>query len=409
MSKTVWVINQYASTPEYGYAGRHYYLGRELAKLGYKVYLISSARHHLLRKQPEIFSSFKLEQVSDGFSMVWCNMPNYRESHSRKRVLGWFLFPWRIRRLANLIPDAPDVVLCSSPSLLSFMGARYLAKRFKTKLVFEVRDIWPLTLMDIGGYSKYHPFIRLLQWVEDKAYSESDKVVSNLKNAVEHMVCRGLKREKFTWVPNGFSLEEVNRNTPLNKEALSQIPQGKFIVGYTGTLGVANALDTLIDAAEKLRYYSDVVFLLVGDGKEKETLQASAESKKLTNVVFVEAIPKIEIQAMLSKFDVCYVGLTKDPLFRFGVSPNKLFDYLYAGKPIVYGIESGEYKPVDENKAGLQVPAEDAQKLAEAVLELYQMPAAEREAMGANGRKAALEQYEYGQLAEKLARVLFDN
>lgn len=409
MSKTVWIVNQYASTPEYGYAGRHFYLGQELSKLGYKVYLISSANQHLLRKHPKLTSRFEFEQVSDGFSMVWCDMPKYGGAHSKKRVLGWFLFPWRIRKLACLISDKPDVVLCSSPSLLSFVGARSLAKRFRSKLVFEVRDIWPLTLMDIGGYSSKHPFIILLQWVEVLAYRKSDQVVSNLKNAVEHMVSRGMDRSKFTWVPNGFSLDEVNQKAVLNEKALSQIPKEKFIIGYTGTLGVANALDTLIDSAEILRDYTDIVFVLVGDGKEKLTLQDRVHSKKLSNVIFIDAIPKVEIQAMLNQFDACYIGLTKDPLFRFGVSPNKLFDYFYAGKPIIYGIESGEYKPVFENKAGLQIPAEDSVQLAEAVLQLYKMPVEERAAMGVNGRRAALEQYEYGQLAKKLAQVLFDN
>lgn len=408
MSKTVWIINQYASTPEYGYAGRHYYLGQELAKLGYKVYLISSAKHHLLRKQPEASSDFKFEQVSDGFSMVWCDMPSYREAHSKKRVLGWLLFPWRIRKLASLIPDAPDVVLCSSPSLLSFLGAKHLAKRFRAKLVFEVRDIWPLTLMDIGGYSPKHPFIRLLQWVEDKAYRESDQVVSNLKNALEHMACRGLKREKFTWVPNGFSLDEVNQNSPLNEGALSQLPQGKFIIGYTGTLGVANALDTLIDAAEKLQHHSDIVFVLVGDGKEKSNLEASVKSKKLLNVIFVDSIPKVEIQAMLSHFDACYIGWRNDGIYRFGIGANKIPEYLFSGKPIIHGY-SGACDPISEANAGLKIPAEHSDQLADAVLKLYQMSVEEREAMGTNGRKAALEQYEYEQLAEKLEQVLFDN
>jgi len=408
MSKTVWIVNQYASTPDYGYAGRHYYLGNELAKLGYNVYLIASGSHHLLREYPVVESSFEYDQVAERFTMVWCKLPQYGQAHSKGRILGWFLFPWRIRKLARLIPQSPDVVLCSSPSLLSFLGAKRLARHFKARLVFEVRDIWPLTLMDIGGYSPKHPFIRLLQWVEDKAYRDSDRVVSNLKNAVEHMASRGMDRGKFTWVPNGFCAEEVGLNTPLNDRAKKQLPEDKFVVGYTGTLGVANALDTLIEAAAKVKDNPDIAFVLVGDGKEKPAMEKLVAEKGLHNVWFVDPIPKVEIQAMLSHFDVCYIGLSKDPLFRFGVSPNKLFDYLYAGKPIIYGIESGSYKPVEEANAGIQIPAEDDQQLADAVLTLYRMNPEERSRMGANGRKAAEEQYEYSQLAEKLAEVLFD-
>src|SRR5690606_26096320 len=168
-----------------------------------------------------------------------------------------------------LIPERPSAVLCSSPSLISFLGAKRLARRFQARLVFEVRDIWPLTLTEIGGYSRKHPFIRFLQWVEDMAYRDSDRVVSNLKFAVEHMVNRGMRRPKFKWIPNGISVDEVRVSTTLNDNVAAIIPKGKFIVGYTGTLGFSNALDTLIEAANILRDYSDIAFVIVGDGKER--------------------------------------------------------------------------------------------------------------------------------------------
>jgi len=407
MSKTVWIINQYASTPATALGGRHYYMAREMVKKGYKVYLIGSASHHLLREKPVFDAPFKLEEV-EGFTFVWVRMPHYEHAHSKKRVLNWLLFPWRLRRLRQVIPDEPTTILCSSPSPLAFLGAQWLAKRFKARLVFEVRDIWPLTLTELGGHSTKNPLIRLMQWVEDRAYRDSDAVVSNLKNSVEHMVARGMAREKFTWVPNGFSMDEVSLKSPLNPRARAQLPKGGFTIGYTGTLGVANALDTVVDAAVRLKAHTDICFVLVGDGKEKSGLQQLVEEKELTNVRFVDPIPKVEIQAMLACFDVCYIGLSKDPLFRFGVSPNKLFDYLYAGKPIIYGIESGNYKPVDSIGAGIQVAAQNAEQLADAVLKLYAMTPDQRASMGANGRKAAIEQYEYGQLADRLSGVLFE-
>ncbi|MDM8179061.1 glycosyltransferase family 4 protein [Marinobacter salarius] len=407
MNKTVWVINQYASTPDTALGGRHYYMAREMAKKGYTVYLIGSASHHLLREKPILDATFKLEKV-EGFKFVWVKMPSYEHAHSKKRVLSWLLFPWRLRKLGQVIPDKPDAVLCSSPSPLAFLGAQWLARKFNARLVFEVRDIWPLTLTEIGGHSPKNPLIRLMQWVEDRAYRDSNAVVSNLKNSVEHMVTRGMARDKFTWVPNGFSKDEVSLNTPLNSKAESQLPEGKFIIGYTGTLGVANALETVIDAAEQLKEHPDICFVLVGGGKERSVLQQLVVDKELANVFLLDPIPKVEIQAMLARFEVCYIGLSKDPLFRFGVSPNKLFDYLYAGKPIIYGIESGSYKPVEDVGAGIQIAAENAEQLADAVLKLYAMAPEDRAAMGANGRKAALEQYEYGQLADKLSQVLFE-
>lgn len=405
MKKTVWLINQYASTPEYGYAGRHYYLGKELAKLGYNVCLITSASHHLLRKKPAFNSAFHIERLND-FSVVWVRMPEYSGAHSKIRAFGWFLFSHRITKLSRIIPDSPDVVLCSSPSLLSFIGARRLARKFNARLMFEVRDIWPLTLTEIGGHSPTHPFIRLLQRVEDFAYRESDRVISNLKNSDKHMVNRAMDPEKFVWIPNGFSLEEVNLRVPLDPDVSNQVPANKFLVGYTGTVGVANALDTLIEAADLLREVSDIAFVIVGAGKERDELKGLVCSKKINNVHFVESVPKVQVQPMLEKFDVCYLGWLDDPLYEFGIGANKIPEYLYSGRPVLHAF-SGACDPIQEVRAGITVPAEDPQQLADAVLKLYNMTPEERETLGHNGRAAALAHYEYGQLAKKFRDVLF--
>jgi len=137
MSKTVWIINQYASTPEKGMGGRHYYMAREMAKLGYNVYIIGSAKHHLLSEKPVVKDDFLLEKV-DGFKFVWVKMPDYEDAHSKQRALNWFVFSWRLRKLEKFIKDKPDVILNSSPSLLSFIGAQRLAKKMRARLVFGV-------------------------------------------------------------------------------------------------------------------------------------------------------------------------------------------------------------------------------------------------------------------------------
>lgn len=403
--RTLWIINQYASTPDAGMGGRHYYLAKELAKQGYKVYVIASASNHLLHSQPAIKEDFWLQAV-EGFTFVWVRMPLYENAHSRQRAINWFLFPWRIQRLAKVIKQAPDAILCSSPSVLAFLGARRLAKRFSARLVFEVRDIWPLTLTEIGGYSPGHPFIRLMQWVEDWAYRESEKVVSNLRNAVEHMVSRGMDRKKFFWIPNGYSLDEVSSVEPLPGHIVSQLPTEKFIVGYTGTLGTANALDVLIESADILKDSSDISFVIIGRGKDKASLEKMVVDKHLSNVMFIDAIPKKQIQSMLSHFSACYIGWLKDDLYRFGIAANKLPEYLYSGKPIIHSY-SGGCDPVSESNAGIVVEAQDPQALADAILKLYSMTPECRSNLGENGRKAAMQNYDYSMLAIKMSDIIF--
>jgi glycosyltransferase involved in cell wall biosynthesis len=400
--KTIFIVNQYASTPSTGMGGRHYYLAKELAKQGHTVYLIAASYTHLLREPPTTKDEYKIEDVA-GFKFVWVKVPKYVDAHDKKRVLNWFRFAWKLLKLPKVIVDKPDAILVSSPSLIPFLGAQRLAKKFNAKLAFEVRDIWPLTLVELGGYSPSHPFIRLMQWVEDKAYRDSDVVLSNLPNAVEHMVQRGMDESKFTWIPNGFDLGEISQTQPIAEGVINSLPKDKFIVGYTGTLGVANALDTLIEAAEILKEQTDIAFVLVGGGKDKPDLMEKA--KHLNNVFFIEPIKKTQIQTMLKQFDVCFIGFRNVPIYRFGIAPNKLPEYMMSAKPIVHSY-SGSFDSVIKAGAGISVPSENSQAIAEAILKLKGMSPKERAQLGQNGRNHAIQNHDYAKLAKKLAKVL---
>lgn len=402
---TIWIINQYASTPSTGVGGRHWHLARELAARGHCVYLIAARWHHTLRDVEASEAAPAIEEIQ-GVRFVRVRTPHYAHAHDKQRVLNWMLFAWRLGKLSRQIPHRPDSILCSSPSLIAFLGAERLARKFGARLVFEVRDLWPLTLIEVGGYSPRHPLIRLMQWIEDRAYRVSDRVVSNLSGAVEHMVGRGMNRRKFSWIPNGFSKADTDNAEPVDEEVLARIPTGKFVVGYAGTLGVANALDTLLDAAELLQNHADIAFILLGQGKQKAALEASASERSLTNVYFLPSVSKYQVQSVLDNFDICSIGLRADNLFRFGVSPNKLFEYMASGKPIIYGIDSGRYRPVAEFRAGIEVPPQDPAALANAILRLQALSADARRRMGENGRQAALEHHEYGMLASRLEKIL---
>ncbi len=392
--KTFWFINQYSSTPETAMGGRHYYIAQELAKKGHRVYVIAGSYSHLLRHPKQFDHKYLVEEIAPNFSFVWVNLPPYSEAHSAQRMINWFKFAWLLRGVAMVIPDQPDVILYSSPSPIGYLGARYLANCFKVPFVFEVRDIWPLTLMELGGYSSKHPFVRLLQWIEDRAYHKSDFVFSNLFNAVEHMQTRGMPREKFHWIPNGISLPEVMNKELLSRDVLSQIPKNKFIVGYTGTIGVANAIDDLIVAARILAREVDIHFVLVGSGKEKADLVQKVKDLRLHNITFIDPIPKKQIQSMLSEFDVCYIGWQKNTLYRFGIAPNKLPEYLYAGKPIIHAF-SGKGDIVEQACAGLIIEAENPQAIADAVMQLYNLSPGQRKELGCNGQNYVLNYLDY--------------
>jgi glycosyltransferase involved in cell wall biosynthesis len=398
----IWIIAQYSSTPETGMGGRYYYFAKELAKQGHKVHLIAGSYSHILRQPPILDKDYMVEHVSKDFNFVWIKTSKYSNSWDKKRVLNWFKFAWKLLKLSKVIKDKPDAILYSSPSLIPFLSAQRLTKKFKAKLIFDVCDIWPLTLIEFGGYSPKNPFICFMQWIEDKAYKDSDIVISNLPNAVEHMVARGMVREKFLWIPNGFHLSELENPEPLSISIKSVLPKNKFIIGYTGTIGAANALDTFINTARLLKDYKEIAFVLVGKGKDKSTLVEQA--KDTNNVYFIEPVEKKQIQNMLAEFDVCYLGFKKKYIYRFGMAPIKLPEYMLAAKPIIHGY-SGAHDFVEIAKAGLSTPAEDPEAVADAVLKLKNMPLEKRKQLGQNGRIYALEHHDYAKLTQKLVNV----
>ena len=404
--KTFWLINQYSSTPETAMGGRHFYIAQELAKKGHQVYVIAGRYSHLLRNPKQFSEKYLIEEITPNFSFVWINLPEYAEAHSKQRVLNWFKFAWTLKDLKNSSLQKPDVILYSSPSPIGSLAAQYLAKSFQVPFIFEVRDIWPLTLIELGGHSANHPFIRLMQWIEDRSYQKAKFVFSNLFNAIEHMQNRGLDKAKFHWIPNGVSLAEVSAKEPLSVDIFKQLPQDKFIVGYTGTIGVANAINDLIEVAQLVSHHPDIHFVLVGSGKEKQEMQSRVQDLKLTNISFIDPIPKKQIQSMLEHFDVCYIGWQKNPLYRFGIAPNKLPEYLYAGKPIIHAF-SGKGDVVQQANAGITIEAEDPEAIADAVIRLYGLSDSERSVLGNNGYQYVLQHLEYNMIAEKLESIIF--
>ncbi|MFB9149855.1 glycosyltransferase family 4 protein [Roseovarius ramblicola] len=398
------IIYPESSTPQTGMGGRHHYLARELVRLGHDVTVVAARWHHLLRDGVDT-DALPAEEVVEGYRFVRIDVPKYAHAHDRRRVLAWLVFAAKLPALRRRLAAAPDVVLYSSPHPVGYPGAERLARACGARLVFEVRDIWPLTLIEIGGYSPRHPFIRFLQWIEDRAYARADRVVSNLEGAVEHMVARGMDRDKFTWVSSGIALDEVAAPAPLSPEVAAQIPADGLRIVYTGTLGTANALDTLIEAAALLRDLPDVHILLVGQGRARADLEARRDALGLTNVRFIGPVPKPQVQSVLAACDVCYIGWLKSPLYRWGIAANKVPDYLFSGRPIIHGFSGGN-DPVGKFDAGLTVPAEDPEALANAIRRIHAMPETERRRMGENGRRAALAHYDYAQLARRLEEVL---
>jgi len=402
MRKHILIINEYAGSPSYGMTFRHYYLAKEFNKKDCKTTIVSASFSHFLKKYPDMHGHRYQKEKVDGVDFIWIKVMQYSKSFDKKRALKWLDFTSKLFFLDKYLDEKPDVIVCSTTELFAILPAYYLSKKYKAKLVFEVRDIWPLTLTKIGKFSEKNIFIRVMSWLERFSLRKSDILISNLSNYTKHIKSLGINREAH-WVSNGIDLEEMKNIEQLPSNIKDQIPSNKFIIGYTGKLGVSNAIVYLLEAAKLLKENKEIFFVIVGDGQEKENLINN--SKELDNVIFIEPIKKTQVQSMLSLFDVCFLGWKKEELYHFGVSPNKLFDYMYSGKPILHSIDI-DNDIVETANCGLCIKAEDSKEIADGIIKLYEMDDKMRKKLGNNGKEYVLEHFTYDKLSDKFLEIV---
>jgi len=398
--KSIIIINQYIGSPYHGMEYRHYYLAKNLIEKGYRVTLISGSYSHLFSTLPIVKENFTKEKI-DGIDYIWVKIPKYSSSKSIGRIWNMLYFSWKLKFLKGL---QPSHIIVSSPSLFPIRYGYGLAKKFRTKLFFEVRDIWPLTLIELSNLSNTHPLIKFMSYYEKFAYKKSDKIISLLPTAIEHFKINGMNYNKSIYLPNGIEIEEISKS-PLAKKLISQIPKDKFLIAYSGTVGIANNLDYLVDVAELLKDNKDIYFIVLGKGGEKERLQNKVNTLNLENFLFLDAITKKQVGVFLESIDVAFISLLPEKIFRFGVSPNKVFDYMYAKKPIIWAIEAGN-NLVKEASCGMSVPLDHTLLLKETILKLNRLSSESLKKLGENGYNFVIKNHSYQELSKKLIRVI---
>jgi glycosyltransferase involved in cell wall biosynthesis len=404
------LINHYAGSVHHGMEYRPYYLAREWVRAGHKVTIVAASASHVRTQAPQMGRRARVEETIDGIDYVWLAAPPYR-GNGAARVRNMATFLWRLHAAGEQLARTvrPDAVIASSTYPLDIWPASRIARRAGARLLYEVHDLWPLSPMELGGYSPRHPFIMLLQAAEDFACRRADVIVSILPKVRPHLEAHGMAPHKLHLVPNGVDPDEwQGPESPLPGrlevvlDGLRQ--QGRFVVGYAGTHGVANALGTLLDAARRLRDHP-VAVVLVGAGPDKPALERRAAELHLDNVHFFDPVAKSQVPALLQRFDVAYIGWRRQALYRFGISPNKLIDYMMAGRPIVHAVEAGN-DPVMEAGCGLTVAPDDPQAIADAVLAMRALDAPARAALGRRGHAHALANHTYPVLGQRFLTAL---
>ena len=320
----------------------------------------------------------------------------------------------RVIALGLRLKESPDVIVASSPHPFAGLAGWLLAKLKGAGFVFEVRDLWPQTFVEIGGYSNKSPVVKLLRVLEKFLYRRAKRIIVLLPKASEYITRLGIPNSKIVYIPNGVSPELFfNSSADLPQELNGIISglksQGKVVVGYTGAHGLADALDTIIETARLLQQkgMDKIHFLLVGHGPEKERLMEKAKRWELNNISFYKPVPKNAMPSLLKAIDIATVCLMKSVIWKYGVSKNKLFEYMVCARPVVWAINSPN-NPVVEANCGIMVLPEDAEEMAKAIVELSNLSGDERREMGMRGYEYVMKYHSVPVLTNRLLEAIQD-
>jgi glycosyltransferase involved in cell wall biosynthesis len=409
MNKKIWLMNHYAITPNMGGITRHFDLAEELVKRGYEVTVFASSFDHKLRVETLNAGEKFREEIVNGVRFVWIRTTAYKKNDI-KRVMNMITYATRVYRIGGKM-EAPDVIVASSFHPLTSISGYFLTKKNKAKYIAEIRDLWPQSAIDMGAISENGIPAKVLKKVEKFIYTRAEKIIVLLPKAVDYVRDTGIDESKIAYIPNGVVMErydEAVNNAEITDEVKAIISkhENKFKALYLGAMGPSYALENIIRAAEiiKEKGYKDIDILMVGDGTEKERLKAYCADRGIDNMHFYNPIKKYGVPVLLSLIDLCLFNLKDMKVFRFGISPNKLFDYLYSAKPIIFACECSN-DIVAEADAGISIPPEKPEEFAEAVIQAYNMTVEQRKILGENGRKYIKEHHDIPVLVDKLEKL----
>jgi glycosyltransferase involved in cell wall biosynthesis len=381
---------------------RHHELARYLASLGHKVTVIASPVSYLTGTRQPGKAGWVQRREEQGVTILRTyTYPALHRSFVHRIfsflsfMISSFLVGLRVRQV--------DVIWGTSPPIFQGITAWALARLKGVPFLFEVRDLWPAFAVQVGVL-KQPLLIKASEWLERFLYRQADQVIVNSPGFIQHVSERGAR--KVALLPNGsdprmFDLQADGEDFRLT----NKLGQG-FLVLYAGAHGMSNDLQVVLQAADRLRGQDNIRFVFLGDGKEKNSLVAEAAKMELPNVVFLPPVPKDEMPAALAASDACIAILKPIPLYNT-VYPNKVFDYMAAGKPVILAIEGVIREVVDQAHAGIPVPPGDSKALAEAILRLAQNPT-ETRLMGSRGRQYIEQHFDRAVLADQLARIFQD-
>lgn len=406
----IWLINNYVTLPKYGHFCRQYYFGKHLKAMGHDPIVFAGSHPH--NSQTQLIQDNQKFSRSEECLFPWILVKTLNYEGSRfKQILSMFQFYFNGRKAAKWTMEhygKPDVILGSSAHPLAALLAVQLGKKYGCRSVVEVRDLWPESIVVFEIAGPHHPAVVALRWLEKWLYKNAGAVVFTMEGAYDYIIEQGWEKDipksKVFHVNNGVDLKTFDYNREMflfhdpdlsNSDTINAV--------YTGSIRQANQLGVLVDAAKELQDYR-IKLLIWGGGDDLESLRQRVTSEGITNIVFKGHVEKKYIPSIVSQADINIVHWKMNPILKYGVSYNKLFDYLAAGHPIFSTVRPG-YSILEKYRCGMDTEGFTPKELAMGIQHLASLPPEELAQMGQNARKAAKE-YDFQNLTQKLINVI---
>lgn len=405
--KKIWILNHHAETPKTGTGTRHYDFARELIKRGHRVTMFASS--HIHYTDVNVLGDNESYRIveEDGIEWIWINTIPYT-SNGIKRILGMVQYYFKVLKLSKKL-QVPNVVIGSAVHLLACLAAYKLSLRYKIKFISEIRDLWPETLIQMGRLKRNSILAKTMGALEKFIYKKSDNIIITAPGMKDYIESLGINTSKIVYINNGLDAKafDLRCESEYDEDEQCKLPVGKFNVVYTGGHGLANDLETAIKAAKILQdsEYDDIYFSFFGEGPLKDELIKKVEELQLDNIKFNALVPKYCVPKILRNADTLLVLGKNLDLYKYGVSMNKLFEYLYSGVPIVFSMNTiNDY--VEQTGDGYSITPECSDEMAEAIIKLYRSTKEERNLMGQRGIKFVKENFDIPVLVDTLEKII---
>lgn len=403
------VIHQYYLRPGDSGGSRFNEMTRMWREAGHEVEVIAGQVHYASGERPRTYvGKLAVLEEQNGVRVWRSYTPSTFHRSIRGRMLAFAGFA--LGATATLLWHAKraDVVIATSPSLLVLLPGLVARLALRTPLVFEVRDLWPESAVATGVLSARSPLTKALYGLEALGYRLANKIVVLTPAFKEDIVRRGLApAEKIELIPNGADLELFQPGPP-DPAVREKYGWGeRFVVLYSGAHGIANHLSQYLETAELLKEREDILLVSVGDGPQRASLMAETERRGLRNLQWLPAVPKEEMPSLIRAADVGAAILKKVDTFKT-VYPNKIFDYMACGRPVLCAIDGVARKLVEEAGAGVFVEPENPKDFAAKIVEMAEDPV-QRSEMGQRARSYVPQHFSRTALAKRYGVLLAES